>query len=317
MVLQDFEKKIFKFIKDYKIFNKYDKILLGVSGGKDSISLLNCMSKLSQIYKLEIAVAHLNHGMREEAPRDEDFVRQTCKKLNVPFFVEKKEVFKYASEKKVGVEEAGRDLRYDFFSRTLKELNYDKIATAHHMDDLAETIIYRIIRGTGIYGLAGMVPLEGVLAKPMLCVSLEEIENYVTINNIPYVEDKYNYSLEYSRNKIRYEISPKMKEINPSFQKSFFRLASTVWEYRDEVEKKFNERVHKTDENSYKIKLENDFFDSEVLRLTFLKFQKYPPNMEETKKVLLMKNKGYRNLKGLKIVKEKDFLIVTKDNNAA
>ncbi len=107
------------------------------------------------------------------------------------------------------------------------------------MDDLAETIIYRIIRGTGIYGLAGMVPLEGVLAKPMLCVSLEEIENYVTINNIPYVEDKYNYSLEYSRNKIRYEISPKMKEINPSFQKKvFFRLASTVWEYRDEVEKK-------------------------------------------------------------------------------
>ena len=78
MVLHEFEKKIFKFIKDYKIFNKYDKILLGVSGGKDSISLLNCMSKLSQIYKLEIAVAHLNHGMREEAPRDEDFVRQTC-----------------------------------------------------------------------------------------------------------------------------------------------------------------------------------------------------------------------------------------------
>lgn len=312
MVLQDFEKKIFKFIKDYKIFNKYDRILLGVSGGKDSVCLLNCMAKLSQIYKFEIAVAHLNHGMREEAPDDEEFVRQMCKELKVPFFVERKEVFKYAEENKVGIEVAGRELRYNFFFRKMKELNYDKIATAHHMDDLVETMIYRIIRGTGIYGLAGMVPLEGVLAKPMLCVDLEEIENYVKINNIPYVEDKYNYSLEYSRNKIRYEICPKMKEINPSYQKSFFRLATTVWEYRNEVEKKFEERAHKINDNSYKIKLEKDIFDAEVLRLTFLKFQEYPPNMEETQKVLLMRSGGRRILKGLEVVKDKDFLVITK-----
>lgn len=101
MVLQDFEKKIFKFIKDYKIFNKYDKILLGVSGGKDSISLLNCMSKLSYIYELELSVAHLNHGMREEAGRDEDFVRQICKKLNVPFFVEKKKFLNMHPKRKL------------------------------------------------------------------------------------------------------------------------------------------------------------------------------------------------------------------------
>ncbi len=87
------KKKIFKFIKDYKIFNKYDKILLGVSGGKDSISLLNCMSKLSHIYELELSVAHLNHGMREEAGRDEDFVRQICKKIKCSFLCRKKRSF--------------------------------------------------------------------------------------------------------------------------------------------------------------------------------------------------------------------------------
>jgi len=309
VILQDFEKKIFKFVRDYKIFNKYDKILLGVSGGKDSMSLLHVMTKLSKIMGFEISVAHVNHGMRQEAGNDEAFVGQTCEKLKVPFFSKKVDVFNYSKANKVGVEVAGRNLRYEFFYETLRRLKYNKIATAHHMDDLSETMIYRILRGTGIYGLGSLIPIEEEIAKPMLCVDLEEIKNYVTINNIKYVEDKYNYSLDYDRNKIRYEITPLFSNINTRYKESFFRLAKIIWAYREEVKRKFEERSE-TSKDSLKLKLENDFFDTEIIRIAFLKFGKYPPNMEETEKIVKMRNGGKRKINGLNITKKSDSLLV-------
>jgi tRNA(Ile)-lysidine synthase len=309
VILQDFEKKIFKFIRDYKIFNKYDKILLGVSGGKDSMSLLHVMFKLSRIMGFEVSVAHLNHCMREEADSDEAFVRRVCEKLSVPFFSKKADVFTYSKENKVGVEVAGRNLRYEFFYETLRMLSYNKIATAHHMDDLFETMIYRILRGTGIYGLGGLIPIEEEITKPMLCIDLEEIKNYVTINNIEYVEDKYNYSLDYSRNKIRYEFTPLFEQINPRYKESFFRLAKIIWSYREEVKRKFEERSE-ISKDSLKLRLENDFFDGEIIRIAFLKFGKYPPNMEETEKIIKMRKGGVRKINGLSITKKSDSLLV-------
>lgn len=303
MVLLDFEKKVLGFIKDYKIFNKYDKILLGVSGGKDSMSLLYTMHKLSKIIGFEISVVHLNHGMREEAIKDENFVREKCENIGVRFISEKKDVFQYSKKNKVGIEVAGRSLRYEFFYRTLRKLDYNKIATAHHMDDLVETVLYRILRGTGIYGLGGLVPIEGELAKPMLCVNLEDIKNYVTINNIEYVEDSYNYSLDYSRNKIRQNIAPLFEQINIKYSQSFFRLAKIVWKYREEIKKKFNERS-KTSQDLISIELIGDFFDEEVLRYAFLKLGQYPPNMEETEKIIEMRNGGIRRINKINLVKK-------------
>ncbi|PNR96748.1 tRNA lysidine(34) synthetase TilS [Petrotoga sp. 9PWA.NaAc.5.4] len=311
MILQSFDKKILKFIKDYKIFNKYDKILLGISGGKDSMSLLNTMNKISKIMDLEITVAHLNHGMREEALEDEIFVRQKCEELNIPFFSERKNVFEYAKREKISVEVAGRTLRYEFFYKKLRDLNYNKIATAHHKNDLAETILYRIIRGTGFYGIGGLTPIEENLAKPMLCVDLEEITNYVTINSIDFVEDVFNYSLDYSRNKIRHEILPKIKGINPKYEESFFRLAKLSWNYRKDVENKYHERVIFKKEEIIQ-KLEHDFFDVEVFRMIFLKSYKYPPNMEETEKALKMKKDGKMRLSKFIVIKKDNLLIIKK-----
>jgi len=207
------------------------------------------------------------------------------------------------------VENSARKMRYEFFLKTLRENDFNKIATAHHMNDLVETILYRLSRGTGIYGIAGLLPVNEMLTRPMLTVTLKELINYVTINNVKYKTDKTNFDVKYSRNRIRKNILPELNKVNENFENNFFKFAKIAWDYRKQVENEYIKRVHKK-ENKYYFDIKEDIFDEEILRLFFLKNQFYPPNYEETKKLIKMKSKKYKQFKKIIISKNKNTLII-------
>jgi tRNA(Ile)-lysidine synthase len=306
------EFEVLKFIRKYNMYLEEDRVLLGVSGGRDSMVMLDILHKLKNILKISIAVAHLNHSLRDSADEEEDFVEKECRKRNIPFYSKKVDVLKYAEENKMGVEEAARKIRYDFFNEIMEEKRYEKIAVAHYSKDLSETLLYRLSKGTGIYGVAGMLPIYKNVTRPILILNFEKLEKYVTINNVKYVIDESNYDTKYMRNKIRHEILPKFEEINIKYEEAFFRFAEITWEYRNCVENLFDERVNIID-GEYEINIMNDFFDKEILRLLFLKLNIFPPSKEEVEKILNMKISGKRKINKLNIEKKKNKLYISKE----
>ena len=177
--------KILQTIKKYNLIEKGDSIVIGVSGGPDSICLLNVLNELKEELDFKIFVAHINHMIRKEADEETEYVKRFCKNIGVECFTKKIDVVKIAKESKMGTEEAGRKIRYDFFEKVLKNTDSNKIATAHNNNDKVETIIMNILRGSGISGLKGLDPIrENKFIKPLIEVSREEIETYCEENKI-------------------------------------------------------------------------------------------------------------------------------------
>ena len=183
-------------------------ILCAVSGGRDSMCLLHYLHEASRQHHFTVAAAHLNHLMRDTALRDVDFVRSFCTERGIPFFTEAAPVYEMAEQWNIGVEEAGRRLRYDFLYRTAQAIGAEKIATAHHMGDQAETVVLHLLRGTGPEGLGGIPPVRGRLIRPLLQTSRREIEQYLDENGIGHVEDETNEDMAYARNRLRRIILP-------------------------------------------------------------------------------------------------------------
>ena len=203
------------FIEENQLIKKGDRIVLGVSGGADSICLLHILSCIQKALEIRLFVVHINHGIRgEEAKRDEDFVRDFCKRLNVEFFAFHYDIKKMAREQKISEEEAGRKARYSTFDTVAKKIIQKegvdaqnvKIAIAHNKDDNAETILHNLSRGSGISGLKGILAQNGNIIRPLLCFSRQEIEEYLSKNNIEYMTDSTNLENEYTRNILRNEV---------------------------------------------------------------------------------------------------------------
>jgi tRNA(Ile)-lysidine synthase len=194
------------------------KILVAVSGGLDSIVLLHLLSKL----KLSIAVAHCNFQLRgAESDTDEDFLKSHSKTQSIHGFFQKFDTKQFAEDEKLSIQMAARKLRYNWFYELLENEKYDFIATAHHLDDQVETFLINFSRGTGLEGLTGIPSQNDKIIRPLLPFSREEIENYAVENAITWREDASNASDKYLRNKIRHQIVPIFKELNPSFLNSF------------------------------------------------------------------------------------------------
>lgn len=310
MYLNSFEKKIFNFIKTYKIFKKCDKILIAVSGGKDSMTLLNVLYKISKINDYKLGVAHFNHKIRKESEHEEKFVEEYVNKFGLEYHYGNFDIIRYSEDSKISIEQAAREKRYEFLFNIQKEFKYDKIATAHHLNDVTETLIYRLLRGTGIYGLSGLMPVNEKLTRPMLTVTLKDVEDYVTINKVEHVVDSSNFSLEYTRNKIRHKIIPEFDGIFDNYENNILTLQKILWEYRNTVEKEFKKRV-KYEKNEYIYEIKGDIFDSEILRLIFMKNKNYPPNYEETKKIINMGSKKQRKIYNFLIFKNKRHLHIS------
>lgn len=203
-------------------------ILCAVSGGRDSVCLLHYLTTIAPRYGFTVAAAHLNHRMRPEAQRDEDFVRGLCREWNVPFYTEAVPVYETAARWGLGVEETGRRLRYDFLLRTADAIGAAYIATAHHAQDQAETVLLNLLRGTGPEGLGGIPPVRGRIIRPLLQTGRAEIEDYLQKNGLPHVEDSTNQDTHYARNRLRRELWPQLETVNPAVTRAIGRTAEIV-----------------------------------------------------------------------------------------
>lgn len=194
------------------------KLLIAISGGIDSVVLTHLLHQL----KFEIALAHCNFLLRgKDSFKDADFVQSFSESLNVPLFTIEFETTKYAEEHKISIQMAARDLRYNWFQKISKQQKFDYVLTAHHSDDVLETFLINLTRGTGLNGLTGIPEINENIVRPLLPFSRNDILVYATKNKLQWREDKSNSSLKYVRNKFRHKVIPILKELNPSLLNSF------------------------------------------------------------------------------------------------
>ena len=233
------KEKVLKTIKKYNLINERDKVVIGVSGGPDSICLLHILNSLKEELKIELYVAHVNHMLREAADSETEYVKEICKKLNIECFIKKVDISKLAKELKQGSEEAGRNARYEFFNEVLEKTNSNKIATAHNSNDRAETVILNILRGSGLSGLKGIeVKRDEKYIRPLIEIEREEIEKYCEENKLNPKIDETNKESIYSRNKVRNELLEYIKkEFNPNIIKTINRLSQVATEENEYMQK--------------------------------------------------------------------------------
>ena len=217
--------KVLKTVKKYNMLSKGDRVLIGVSGGADSIALLEFFVSVKEKYDLDICVAHIEHGIRgEDSVNDAEFVENYCKKLGVNFYLKTIDAPNLAKKAKMGLEEYSRMARYDFFNT----IECDKIATAHNLTDNIETLLFRLARGTGLKGACSIPAVRGKIIRPFIEVSSGEIRKWCNDNNIPYRVDCTNSDSAYSRNLIRLEILPLFEKLNANYQDNIENFISDV-----------------------------------------------------------------------------------------
>lgn len=248
------EEKVRKTIREYNLIEKNDSIVVGVSGGPDSMTLLSILLKLKEEFNLKIYVAHVNHMLRENAIKDEEYVKEFCEKNNIEIFIKKANISEIAQKEKIGLEEAGRNVRYNFFEEVLKKTESNKIAIAHNLNDKVETIIMNTLRGSGVSGLKGIEAKRKKYIRPLIEIERYEIEKYCIENKINPRHDESNDDNTYTRNKIRNIVIPYIKnEFNPNIIKTLNRLSEIIKEedeyVQSETEKIFKE-ILLTDEKN-------------------------------------------------------------------
>ncbi len=229
------KEEVLKTIKDNNLINEGDKIVIGVSGGPDSICLLHLLNNLKDTLKITIYVAHINHSIREVADMETKYVQDFCKKIGVECFVKKEDILSLAKKQKKGTEEVGRQVRYSFFDEVLEKTNSNKIATAHNSNDRAETVILNILRGSGISGLKGIEAIrDQKYIRPLINTDRESIEKYCEENNLEPKIDETNKENIYTRNKVRNVVIPYIKkEFNQNIIKTINRLSIVATEEND------------------------------------------------------------------------------------
>ena len=234
---------------------KDKKLLLAISGGIDSMVLLHLFHKL----EFDITVAHCNFSLRDaESDTDEDFVKSTCEALKIPYYIQKFDTKQFASDYKLSIQLAARKLRYDWFSELLSEQKLDYVLTAHHLDDEIETFLINLTRGTGLEGLTGIPEKNESVIRPLLKFSREQIEVFAKENNIKWREDSSNSSNKYLRNKLRHDVVPILKELNPSFMNSFQNTLENLKQSQslvDDASRIVYRKVVQEEENQKKINI--------------------------------------------------------------
>lgn len=219
--------KVLNTIKKYNLIQENDKIVIGVSGGPDSMCLLHILNGLKEKLNFEIVVAHINHMIRKEAEEETQYVKNFCDKLGIKCYIKRIDVIDKSNKEKIGTEEAGRKARYDFFEEVLNIVNANKIATAHNENDNAETVLMNIFRGAGTSGLKGIEPIrDNKYIRPIIECERSEIEEYCRFNKLQPKIDKTNFENVYTRNKIRNVLIPEIKkEFNPNIIESLNKLS--------------------------------------------------------------------------------------------
>ena len=228
------EKCILEAIERFSLLDGVGCVTVALSGGADSMALLKSLLSLKELFGISVNAAHLNHSIRgKEAFRDEEFVKDCCASLGVELLCKRADVPKFAKEKGVSVELAARELRYKFF----EEINKGVVATAHTASDNLETMIFNLTRGTAIDGLCGIPPKRDIFIRPLILCTRAQVEEYCSNNSVPFITDSTNLSDAYTRNKIRHNIVPILRDINPSVETVALRTAFSLREDSEIIEK--------------------------------------------------------------------------------
>ncbi|MEO0287847.1 MAG: tRNA lysidine(34) synthetase TilS [candidate division WOR-3 bacterium] len=283
-------KKFLFAIERFNLVKENDKILVAVSGGPDSTSCLLNLKAIEKDKNLKLYAIYIDHGLREDVEEDKKFVRDLCEKLNIPLFIEKIEI-----KRKGSVEEKARKERIKIFEKYLKKYNFDKIATGHNLNDVIETLLFRILRGGFGEKIIGISPLEGNFIRPLILTTKEENISYLKKLGVNYRIDITNFDFKITRNFIRYKIVPLFKEIFPDFEKGFLKTYISFYEQRDFIKKHieniYKENLYMKGKNFFVLKMP-EISDYEVSELSNYIFQKFEKNKsinfyqkEEIKKI--------------------------------
>ena len=248
-------RKIQQFIENKNLFSKDNNLLLAISGGADSVCLFIVLYELG--YKIELA--HCNFNLRgKDSDKEERFVKDLSNKYGVRYHVKSFETKKYANTENVSIQMAARDLRYKWFDELLAKNNLDFVITGHHKGDNVETFLMNLIRGSGINGFSGIKPKNNNIVRPLLEISRQEIENYLNKKNISYCNDSSNLELKYLRNKIRHQLLPLLKEMNPNIEKTISNEIFVLDQVNKFVQQKIDkvrEQILKENQGVYKINI--------------------------------------------------------------
>jgi tRNA(Ile)-lysidine synthase len=236
-IAETVEEKVYRFIEEHNLFYPGEKVVVAVSGGADSVCLLHILNNLKSKLNISLHVAHLNHGLRnKESDNDARFVTRLTKKLGLPVTVRREAIAEYKKDKKYTLEEAAREKRYEFFADVVNKEDAECVAVAHTRDDNVETILMHILRGSGISGLRGLLPVSVLqfgkeklamnVVRPMLLLSRAEVEEYCDYLKIKPRVDSSNMSITFTRNRIRLELLPQLRTYNPRVDEALLRLAT-------------------------------------------------------------------------------------------
>ncbi|WP_158090517.1 tRNA lysidine(34) synthetase TilS [Desulfurella amilsii] len=219
--------KLFDEILDFalakKLFYKNQKIGIAISGGSDSVLLFYFFEHIKKAFDLDLLLLHFNHKIRLDSDADEHFVESLAKYYSVELYKENKDVLKISQDNKKGLEEQARILRYDFFKRCKENFNLDKIAVAHTKNDLVETFLINLIRGSSLDGLSSLKPSRDFYIRPMLIIEKSQILNFLNENNLQYRTDTTNFDTKYKRNKVRLELIETLKTYNPNIISTLYK----------------------------------------------------------------------------------------------
>lgn len=303
--------KVKDYIKEEALFTSFDKILVALSGGADSVALLRILLQLGY----NCAAAHCNFHLRgEESNHDERFVRELCSGLGISLSVIDFDTTQYAKDHHISIEMAARELRYDWFEKVRAETEVSFVAVAHHKDDSVETFLLNLIRGTGINGLCGIRPKNGYIVRPLLALKRTEVLAYLSDIQQDYVVDSTNLQDEYTRNKIRLNILPVMEEINPSvidtIADTSLRLTEVAHVYKEKIDES---KTHVLDEKG--INIEKLLAETSPKSLLFEILNPLGFNSKQIEQI-------YRSTNGqagkvfisdkCKVVKDRDYLLIQK-----
>ena len=230
--MDQFEFEVLDFIEKWHLIKRDQKILVAVSGGKDSMALLNILINLKTELGIELFVANLDHGLRKKGPAEEArMIEDFCRERSVPFFHEKRDVRDFMKKKRgLSIESAAREVRYGFLRDVKSAVEADLIAIGHNRDDLVENIILRLARGTGMKGVIGLRPFSGDLIRPLLFSDMQRIIDYVTINRVTFMEDQSNSEDDFERNYVRLRVIPDLKKMNPALNEAIWRFFENIYD---------------------------------------------------------------------------------------
>jgi tRNA(Ile)-lysidine synthetase, N-terminal domain/tRNA(Ile)-lysidine synthetase, C-terminal domain len=281
-----------KTIRENNMFDKGDKVIVAVSGGPDSIALLHVLYKLKEKLDISLYVAHINHGLRGiESDTDEEYVRMFCESLNIEFISKRVDINQISKLKNISSESAGREVRYEFFEEVMKKFSAQKVAIAHNANDQAETILMRIMRGTGMDGLIGIRPVrDNIFVRPLINNTRDDIEEYCLKNNINPRIDKTNLQAIYSRNKVRLQLIPYIQEnFNKDIIQVLNRLSYTIKVDNDYLEVVSKEKYKKyCDINKEKVIISKEAFlehESIITRIIRLAIHNVVGNLYNFEKI--------------------------------